>query len=68
MATLTKPQQMRQESCAIDHVVALLNAPAVPSQKQWNYLRNTFPDVLPRASERLLDAAIKLEKQAEDAA
>lgn len=59
----SKPQQMRQESQLLDHLAVMLGKPVPPSVKQWEFLRQSFPasDIALRASERLLDAAIKLE-------
>lgn len=65
MSELSKPQEMRAESHAIDQVVAVLLSAKPIDLKQQIYLKTKFAAPLSSASERLLDAAIKLEAKGE---
>lgn len=62
---MTKSSDMREEARAIDHMVSALRSEFPPSKVQWAYFRETFVPALSRASERLLDEAIKLEGKAD---
>jgi hypothetical protein len=60
-----KSERLRAESRAIDNVVLMLMSGKIPAMGELQYLKTTFVPDLQSASERLLDAAIKLEAKGE---